>query len=552
MIKNIFIKNYALIEELDINFDSGFTVITGETGAGKSILLGALGLILGKRADTAVLNDKNTKCIVEVNFDIEKYNIKSFFDSNKVDYQPITSIRREIAPAGKSRAFINDTPVNLNQIQELSEQLVDIHSQHENLNLNDLNFQLKVLDAFADTEKELSSYKTIYAEYKKIERKLSELKLISEQEKSEFDYLQFRFDELENAKLTEGEQETAEEEYKTLTHAEEIQKNLATVNQNISHEETGILKKLKESITALANIEKYHEKSKELKNRLETVKIELHDLAPEIETYAHDIEYNPEHILLLETRLNQIYSLQKKHSAENISQLIDIKNNIKTALDKINSYDNILKETEKQLETLKEKLSLAAVNLSQKRQKSVNKLESEIENLIHELGIPGGKFTAEITPNIGFKPSGKDLLRFLFSANKNIEPQEISKIASGGEISRLMLSIKAIIADSISLPAIIFDEIDTGISGEIADKTANIMLRMSKNMQVIDITHLPQVAAKAHNHFFVYKEENENKIQTKIKHLTKNERIEETAKMLSGEKITEASLKNAMELLKFH
>ncbi len=550
MIKNIYIKNYALIEKLDIDFNHGFTVITGETGAGKSILLGALSLILGKRADTSVLKNKDTKCIVEATFDIEKYNLEKFFIKNDLDYNKDTNIRREIIPAGKSRAFINDTPVNLSTLQTITEQLIDIHSQNENLNLNNLNFQLKVIDAYAKTEKNLNLYKKNYSEYKKAQKKLNEIIEKAEKEKTEFDYLQFRFEELENANLTENEQEIAEEELRILSHSEEIQKNLSIANINISNDENGVIKNLLESITALSNITKYHSKSIELKSRLDSVKIEIEDLAPELDTLANDIEYNPQEIQKLTKRLDLIYSLQKKHIVTTVKELINIKNDIQNKLIKITSYKTVIAEIEKELELITGKLKTSADKLSTKRKTSIPSFEKNIVRIINELGIPYGKFIVEFEQTDNFKLQGTDSIKFLFSANKSSLPQEITKIASGGEISRLMLSIKSVIANSVALPAIIFDEIDTGISGEIADKTANIMLRMSKTMQVIDITHLPQVAAKANNHFFVYKEENESGTNTQIRQLTKEERINETAKMLSGEKITEASLKNAIELLK--
>ena len=550
MIKKININNYALIEKLEINFQAGYSVITGETGAGKSILLGALSLTLGNRADTGILKDKEKKCIVEAEFDIQRFSLKVFYDKYDIDYDEITIIRREISPTGRSRAFINDTPVNLAVLKDLSVQLTDIHSQHQNLNLNDNNFQLNVLDAFAELLQKVEDYRLDYFEYLKIKKEYKQLVEQAEKEKKEFEFLQFQFDELEDAKLNAGEQAEVEEELKQLNHSAEIKENLIKSFTLLSEEENGVISNLRESITSLKQIENFYKKSVSLFKRLESVKIEVEDISNELGVLSEDIEHNPVRSEFLKERIDTIYALQNKHKVSTIEELISIKQKIEFKLEDISSFDKQISEKKKQLSEKEQLVENKADVLTKGRREATVKLEQRIIEILQKLGMPSAKFKVKQEATENFTETGKDNISFLFSANKHSEVQEISSIASGGEISRLMLSIKSVISDSLALPTIIFDEIDTGVSGDIAEKIGNIMKAMSNNMQVISITHLPQVAAKADFHYKVYKIESEHDTQTNIVKLNEQERINELATMLSGENITDAAIKNAEELLK--
>lgn len=550
MIRFISIHNYALIESLEIDFNSGYSVITGETGAGKSILIGALSLILGNRADVNILKNKEKKCVVEAQFDIQRYSLKVFFDKNDIDYDEVTVVRREISPTGRSWAFINDTPVNLTVLKDLSVQLTDIHSQHNNLNLNNNLFQLNVLDAFAKLTNEVELYQQKFYTYNKLKKEYLKLLDKAKKEKSDFDYLQYQFDELETVKLNVGEQSQIETELKQLNHAEEIKQNLSLSYSYLSDEESGINTKLRECLTALKTIQKYYDKSEELIQRLESTKIEIDDITGEIETSSEDIEHNPDRATYLKERIDIIYELQNKHSVSSIEELIEIKNVLQSKLIDITSYDQQISESKKQLDGMEIDLNKLADHLSKNRKAASKQLEIEIVALLQKLAMPNAQFVVSQLINDHFSENGKDTISFLFSANKHVSPQEISEIASGGEISRLMLSIKSIISDAMALPAIVFDEIDTGVSGDIAEKIGNIMKNMSDNMQVISITHLPQVAAKADHHYKVYKVEGDQDTKTDILLLKNKDRVTELAKMLSGENLTEAAIKNAEELLK--
>jgi len=550
MLKQIHIQNYALIENLTIDFEAGYSVITGETGAGKSILLGALSLILGNRADTAILKNKEKKCVIEAEFDIQRFSLKVFYDKHDIDYDELTVIRREISPTGRSRAFINDTPVNLSVLKDLSVQLTDIHSQHQNLNLNDKTFQLNVLDAFAELIPKREDYKKDYLSFLKIQKEYKELIERAEKEKKDFEFLQFQFDELEDAKLQADEQAEIEAELKQLNHAEEIIESLTSSFTVLSDEENGVVNNLRESIASLKQIQSFFEKANTLSERLESAKIEIDDIASELEILAEDVEHNPERAEFLKERIDTIYALQNKHKVSSIEELIAIKNDLQNKLDDITSFDFQISEKEKQLNEIKEIVESKANTLSEERVKASSKFEARIIEILQKLGMPSAKFKISQEQTENYTETGKDNISFLFSANKHSDVQEISGIASGGEISRLMLSIKSVISDTMALPTIIFDEIDTGVSGDIAEKIGNIMKAMSENMQVISITHLPQVAAKADFHYKVYKVENENDTQTNIIKLNEQERINELATMLSGENITDAAIKNAQELLK--
>ena len=552
MIKSLSIKNYALIDELEIDFPKGFSIITGETGAGKSILMGALSLITGQRADTGVLKNPEKKCVVEANFLLAGYGLENFFDENEPDYAHESILRREISPTGKSRAFINDTPVNLNILKELSLKLIDIHSQHQNLNLNQSEFQLKVVDNYAQNQQLVEDYQTIYTLYKNLQKEYNDLMQQANQSKDDLDYLSYRFDELEKAKLIKGEQEELEEEAKTLNNTEEIQQNLLLINHLLSEEEFAVLIKLKEAFQAASKIKQFFKKIVPIEERLNSSYIELKDIAEEIEQMLSDIVVNPERTEYVNSRLDLIYSLQKKHHVSSINELLSIKEELDNKLQNIVSFDERIEKLAQKLDETKKALSEKAKKLSQKRTKAFPEIEKYVSEQLMQLGMPDAVFKISRAESSEYTHTGIDKINFLFSANANIPAQNISKVASGGEISRLMLSIKSLLTETGGLPTIIFDEIDTGVSGEIADRMASIMKKMSENMQVISITHLPQVAAKGDTHYLVYKEKQNNIDTTNIRKISGNERINELAKMLSGANITKEAVENAKVLLNIH
>jgi len=543
------VKNYALIDSVEISFTDGFSIITGETGAGKSILLGALSLILGQRADINVLKNKELKCIIEGSFSIKGYALEDFFKQNEIDYDDEAILRREINSAGKSRAFINDTPVNLSALQELSTKLIDIHSQHQNLDLNESVFQLNVIDTFAGNTELKKQYKTVYQDFTKLKRQLSQLKESAGRSRDDFEYFQFQFDELEKAKLISDEQELLEEEQKALSHTEDIQRNLSTIFNLISENPESVIASLNESVKAAGLVIQYMPKLTELSQRLESTYIEIKDIAAEIEMYAGQVQFDPERAEFVNDRLNLIYTLQKKHKVSTIEELIQIKNDFYQKINDIESFDERLKEAQAAYDKKFKELESVAGKLSKNRLASFSSIEKYVTEQLNSLGMPNAIFKIAAEKLEEFGPNGIDKINFLFSANKNGEPQNIAKVASGGEISRLMLSIKSLLSKSSGLPTIIFDEIDTGVSGEIADKMGGIMLQMSDNMQVISITHLPQVAAKGTTHYLVYKDEFAEFTSTKIKKLTEDERLKEIAKMLSGENLSQQALENARVLL---
>ena len=549
MIKSLSIKNYALIDELEIDFSKGFSIITGETGAGKSILMGALALITGQRADTGALKNPEKKCVVEGNFLLAGYGLETFFKENELDYAHESILRREISPSGKSRAFVNDTPVNLNILKELSLNLIDIHSQHQNLNLNQSEFQLKVVDSYARNTDLLIEYQKYYLDYKNLKKELESLTNQAAQSNSDFDYLSFRFDELEKAKLLDGEQEELEKEANTLNNTEEIQRNLAIIHNLLNEDEFSILAKLKEAQQAANRIKNVYNKIETIEERLNSSFIELKDIAEEVELTLSNIEFNPERIEYVNSRLDLIYSLQRKHNVTNIEKLLEIKEQLDSQLQNIVSFDERIEKLKTRLKDTEDKVSDIAKKLNQNRKKVLVDIEKYVSEQLQHLGMPDATFKISIEELPEFSFSGKDKISFLFSANANIAVQNIGKVASGGEISRLMLSIKSLLSKSISLPTIIFDEIDTGVSGEIADRMASIMKKMSENMQVISITHLPQVAAKGDSHYLVYKEKINQTDTTNIRKIEGEQRISELAKMLSGENITKEAVENARVLL---
>ena len=549
MLQSIYIQNYALISELEIDFNKGLNIITGETGAGKSILLGALSLVLGQRADTTVLKDKARKCFVEAKFQIKQYKIKHFFKQNDLDYEDLTTIRREITDNGKSRAFINDTPVNLSLLKELSSSLIDIHSQHESLLLGDDYFQLSLVDSFARHPDLLDTYRNKFEEYNILNSEYNKLINNAEKAKADLDYFQFQFEQLETLKLIEGEQEELEEELEQLNHIEEIKLKLSESFHLLSGEEISIISNLKQAKNAVDSISKYIKEGEGLTNRIESVYIELQDVNTEIEQLNEKLEHDPNRIEFIRERLDNIYALEQKHKVSTVKELIEIKDNLQNRIDNITSYDFEIEKIQKQLGLLLTELTGDAEKISKNRKAIIPQIEDKVNGILQLLGIPNANFKVEQVPTEELLPTGKEMIRFLFSANKNVALEELSKVASGGEISRLMLSIKSLLVETTTLPTIIFDEIDTGTSGEIADKMGTIIKNMSKNMQVINITHLPQIAGKGDYHYLVYKKDNHETTNTYIKLLSSEERINEIAKMLSGEALTDAAIENAKVLL---
>ena len=549
MLQSLKIQNYALIDEIRIGFYPGFLTITGETGAGKSILIGALSLILGNRADTSVLKDETRKCVVEATFYITNPRIKAIFDKHDLDYDEETIIRREISSKGKSRAFVNDTPVNIKMLKELGDQLVDIHSQHQNLILKDNVFQLDVVDSYARNGEMLNDYYSKYREYKNIQKQYRELKEKSEQASADYDYYRFQFDQLEKTGLREGEQEELENELETLNHSEEIKYNLSNASYLLNNEESSVISQVREAGDNLRKIVDYYSKVKEISERMESIYIELQDLSNEIEMLNENVEHDPDRVEYIRQRLDDIYSLEHKHRVSTEKELIDIKEDLGKKLEEIDNYDFHLEELEKQLESKRKELSAAAKQLSESRKKNIPAIEEKITSMLKELGIPNASFKIQRTDLAEFNEYGLDHVKFLFSANKNVELEDIAKVASGGELSRLMLSLKSTIAETKALPTIIFDEIDSGTSGDIADKMGTIMKEMSGNMQILNITHLPQIASKGDYHYMVYKYDDNESTHTYIKQLQGDERIKEIAKMLSGEELTDTALQNAREFL---
>jgi DNA repair protein RecN (Recombination protein N) len=550
MLLQLKISNYALISESLIDFKDGLTVITGETGAGKSILMGALSLVTGARADSSVIKQGEKKTVVEAQFDLSNYNLKTFFDDNDLDYEDITTIRREILDTGKSRAFINDTPVALNQLKELGNFLIDIHSQHKTLEIFGESFQTGVLDAFAKNKDLLSEYQGLYESYKKTKSEVAALEKQAAESKKESEYLHFRYDELEKAKLQEGEQKELEDELDILTHNEDIKIAVSTSSMLIiSAEEGTVLQKLKEAENELQKISPYYPKAQELFSRIQSVYIELDDIGRELDTLNENTEYSPERLDFVNSRLTTIYNLEKKFSVASVEELITQRDDLKKRLDLIDNSDERIADLRKELKEIVKKLSSAAEKITLSRKNALEGLKSEVETLISSLGIPDGKFDVEFSGTADFLPNGRDGIKFMFSANKNVPLSDLSKTASGGELSRLMLCLKYILSRSTKLPTIIFDEIDTGISGDVAGKTGQMFKKIAGFMQVICITHLPQVAAKGSHHFKVFKHEEDGIIRSDIKELSMEERVNEIAGMLSGEKVSAAALENAKELL---
>lgn len=552
MLQSIHIQNYALIDKLDIDFTPGFSVITGETGAGKSIILGAIGLLLGQRADVKAIKNGTSKCIVEARFCIASYGLEAFFQELDLEYDPEECIlRREVYASGKSRAFINDSPASLNQMKALGEKLIDVHSQHQNLLLNKEGFQLNILDILAQDEKQLEAYKQVYRHYKDISNTLEELIIQAEKSRQDEDYLRFQLEQLEEASLHSGEQTELEQEAETLSHTEEIKANLYKAQQLIDGiEANGILSQTKDCQQALQNISNVYPSASEWVERLRSCYIELKDIAHDLSVAEEETEFNPERLDYVNERLNLIYNLQQKHRVTTIEALLELAENYRHQLNDISSFDERIAELNQQKEALYNKVLEQARQLTNLRTKSAHHIEEQMKKLLIPLGMPNVRFAVELTSRKEPDLNGLDNVTFLFSANKNGALQNVASVASGGEIARVMLSLKAMIAGAVKLPTIIFDEIDTGVSGSIAEKMALIMRDMGRqNRQVISITHLPQIAARGTTHYKVYKKDTETGTNSYIHRLTPEERVKEIAHMLSGSVLTEAALNNARALL---
>lgn len=550
MLKSLYISNYALISELKIDFGKGFSAITGETGAGKSIILGALSLILGQRAESKAVKPDVDKCIIEAEFDLNGYKkIADFFKQNDIDSDDSGCIiRREITGAGKSRAFVNDTPVSLNILRELTSRLIDIHSQHDNLLLSNLNYQLEVVDTIARNQDLQLAYQEKFYRWQQLQSDLRKMEQNAGKYASEIDFIRFQYQQLTEAKLTETEQEELESELETLTHAEEIKMELYKTVSWLD-EEDAVLPKLKDILVAINKVKAYIPDGATWVERLDTVYVELKDINNDIASFAEKVEYNPERLEYVQGRLSEIYTLQKKYKVSTVTELIAIRNDFETQLQRIDSYDDDIELLRKNVGNALDEMKAKAAELTQSRHKAVKPIENYLTEHLSKLGMPNIRFGVDIRAAQEYTPTGADEIQFLFSANKNREMQPVQLIASGGEVSRLMLTIKAMIANKSDLPTIIFDEIDTGVSGEIAHRMGEIMQSMSKGMQVITITHLPQIAAKSNQHYRVYKDESGEQTRTFIERLSQEQRIAEIAQMLSGKNPTEAAILNARELL---
>ena len=551
MLRSLYIQNYALIEKLDIGFDSGFSVITGETGAGKSIILGAIGLLLGQRADVKSIRKGASKCIIEARFDVSAYGMQPFFEANELEYEDECILRRELYASGKSRAFINDTPASLAQMKELGELLIDVHSQHQNLLLNKEGFQLNVLDLLAHDDAELAAYQRLYNDWRQARQDLEALVARAEQSRADEDYIRFQLEQLEEANLTDGEQEELEQEAEMLTHAEDIKAGLYRAGQALNADEGGVLEALKDCQNTMMGLRSVFAPAGELADRLDSVYIELKDISQEVADKEEEVEFNPARLDEVNARLNLIYSLQQKHRVDTVKALLSLQENYALQLSAITSSDEDIARLEAQVKELFSQVTAQALVLTEARTRAAREVERQMAARLVPLGMPNVRFQVEMGVRKEPGVHGADTVNFLFSANKNGVLQNISSVASGGEIARVMLSVKAMIAGAVKLPTIVFDEIDTGVSGEIADRMADIMQEMGDNdRQVISITHLPQIAARGRAHYKVYKEDNEVETNSHIRRLTDDERVEELAHMLSGATLTEAALNNARALLK--
>ena len=559
MLKELHIRNFALIDKLDIDFESGFSVITGETGAGKSIVLGAIGLLMGQRADTKAIKTGEQKCSIEAHFNLSAYDMKDWFDENEIDFDADDCIiRRELTASGKSRGFINDTPASVHQMKELGEMLMDVHSQHQNLLLQKEDFQLNTVDIIAHNTKEREEYSKAFHELHDAEKALAELKnSISDNRKNE-EFMRFQLNELTAANFVKGEQEELEQEQESASHTEDIKSALYEADVLLNGDDNDIISNLKQVCSSIESITRVYPHVEELSERLESAYIEIKDIASDISSTLDDVEFDPERLEYINNRLDTIYSLEKKYSKGNVEELIEERDRLQKAIDAIDNSDEDLKELSAKVDTLRKKAQQLAETLTKTRTKAAKTVEDEIHKRLTALGMPNVQFAVELTCNKTEDSShltkdGQDKIAFMFSANKGMALRPVSQVASGGEIARVMLSLKAMISGAVKLPTIIFDEIDTGVSGKMAEKMADIMKEMGEaNRQVISITHLPQIAAKGSFHYKVEKHDTESGTTSLMRRLNDEERVQEIAQMLSGENITDAALTNARELLKTH
>lgn len=549
MLNSLHIRNYALISSLQIRFDKGLTVITGETGAGKSIIMGALSLILGHRADTSTLFDQSEKCVVEAVFDVSGLHLEDFFTENNLDYQDDTIVRREIAVSGKSRAFINDTPVTLPLLKEFTSRLIDIHSQHQNLLFQNADFRTDVVDLFAGIKSQVAEYQKVLSELKDSERQLSELKQQHQAALEKQDFLQFVVKEIEEAHLKENEQEELEQNIEFLTHTETIKSNLFQILQILSDEEPSAVSSLREAKNLSAAIASYRADLDEMNQRINSSYIELKDIANELNSLNDRIEYNADELEAMRQRLDFIYSLEQKHHLTSVGELLNKYQAVKEELDNFSEDEEQLKQLTLRCQQLKDKAQKWAEQLHQSRNKVLPALQTQVLDYVHSLGMPDAQFVIKLETSTTLLKNGIDEVKFLFSANRGVEVAELEKVASGGEISRLMLAVKSTLSEKSVLPTVVFDEIDVGISGEMAGKVAALMQKMAQRRQLLVITHLPQIAAKGNSHYLVYKEVEGNTSRTKVTLLDAQTRAVEIAKMMSGEKWGEATLKAAQELI---
>ena len=551
MLKHLYIKNFTLIDELDIELRQGFSVITGETGAGKSIILGAIALLLGQRADPKAIKLGTDKCIIEAHFDISNYGIDDFFTENDIENEPNDCIiRRELTASGKSRAFINDTPVQLAMLKEFGERLVDVHSQHQNLLLNKQDFQLSVVDIIAEDSCQLAKYQQIYRQYQQVKRELETLKESIERNRQNADFLQFQYDELSQASLVDGEQEELEQKNDTMSHSEEIKSALYDADNYMSAEQTGIVGAIRSALSSLKRIEKVYPVAEELVERLDSSYIELKDIAEEISGYLEDIDFDPAEMDTVVNRLDRLYDLEKKYNVDTVGELIAKRDNLRQQLDGIENSDEALSDLQEKMNVLKEEVHKEALVLTKIREAACKIIEKEMKDKLVPLGMPHVRFAIQMTTG-EFDFNGQDKVAFLFSANTSTPLQPVSQVASGGEIARVMLSLKAMISGVVKLPTIIFDEIDTGVSGKMAEKMAEMMQEMGNSgRQVISITHLPQIAALGSSHYKVEKKETASGTTSSMQELTPEQRVLEIAQMLSGSDISEAAIQNARQLLR--
>lgn len=552
MLKQLYIRNFTLIDLLDIEFRPGFSVITGETGAGKSIILGAIGLLLGQRAESKAIRSGADKCVIEAHFDLSRYGMETFFKQHDIEYDAEDCIiRRELTATGKSRAFINDTPVALALLKEIGERLVDVHSQHQNLLLSKQDFQLNVVDIIANDNNEITEYRQTFNRYTDTERRLKELKEEIERNRANADFLRFQYDELNGAGLSAGEQEELEQMAGTMSHAEDIKTALYEADSILSAEDdSGIVGKLKSAMNAMSGIEKVLPASIELKSRMDSCYIELKDVSQEVGNLLESTDFNPAELDAVNNRLDKIYGLENKYQCKSVDGLLALREDLKRKLDNIENSDDTLHELQQEADSIKAECVRQAAALSKMRRKAARQIEREMLDRLIPLGMPNVRFNIQIEEE-ALSRNGADKVSFLFSANKSTALQPVSQVASGGEIARVMLSLKAMISGAVKLPTIIFDEIDTGVSGKIAEKMALIMQQMGdSDRQVISITHLPQIAALGSTHYKVYKEETPEGTNSRMQMLTTDERIKEIAQMLSGSDVSEAAINNAKELLK--